>query len=73
MPYEKALWKSLFLWRTDQTGVSVVPSVMHMLMPHTWMGGALEVKHPGGTTQRSLIEEPLPIQHVQGSAQFEDI
>lgn len=41
MPHEEALWKGFFfLWRTDQTGISVVPSVLHMFMPHTWTGGS---------------------------------
>lgn len=65
--------KVFFLWGTDQTGISVVPSVLHMLMPHIRTGGTVEMKHPGGTTQRSLTEEPLPIERAQGFAQFEDI
>lgn len=40
-----ALWKGplerlFFLWITDQTDISVVPSVLHMLMPHTWGWGS---------------------------------
>lgn len=74
MPYEKALWKGFF-FHGEQTRKVFLCFLLSCTLssPTPGWGGAVEMKHPGGITQRSLTEESLPIQHAQGFAQFEGI